>query len=150
MQLPHLPGYRKGTECEAFECLNRVQGEGALSREVMRQRCARNVLSVYKGMASLEETKTPGQGDGGSPCMLRAAGQVRATCYCLNADDKSKWRVKIESSVERFLDLHIVLGQQGAQAVAAKASCACCAFSVSCAYSLVGHPQPQSPTVDGR
>jgi len=49
------------------------------------------------------------------------AGQVRATCYCLNANDKSKWRVKIESSVERFIDLHMVLGQQGAQAVAMKA-----------------------------
>ena len=51
---------------------------------------------------------------------LHQRERVRVTCYCLNANDQSTWRVKIESSVERFMDLHVMLAQQGTQAVATK------------------------------
>ena len=51
---------------------------------------------------------------------LHRRERVRATCYCLNANDGSSWRIKIESSVERFLDLHVMLAQQGPEAVALK------------------------------
>jgi hypothetical protein len=33
--------------------------------------------------------------------------KVRVTCYCLNANDRSEWRIKIESSAERFMDLQV-------------------------------------------
>jgi len=44
---------------------------------------------------------------------LHNRDRVRVTCYCLNANDQSTWRIKIESSAERFVDLHVLLGQQG-------------------------------------
>ena len=46
---------------------------------------------------------------------LHDRARVRVTCYCLNANDKSSWRIKIEAGVERFLDLHVMLAQQGPQ-----------------------------------
>ncbi|EKX44399.1 UDP-N-acetylglucosamine-peptide N-acetylglucosaminyltransferase [Guillardia theta CCMP2712] len=46
--------------------------------------------------------------------------RTRVTCYCLNANDGSKWRNKIESSVERFVDLHVVLAQEGTAGVASR------------------------------
>lgn len=35
--------------------------------------------------------------------------RVRVTCYCLNANDHSHWRVKIQGSAERFHELQSVL-----------------------------------------
>ena len=51
---------------------------------------------------------------------LHDRARVRVTCYCLNANDRSSWRLKIEAAAERFLDLHVMLAQQGPGAVAMK------------------------------
>ena len=39
--------------------------------------------------------------------------RVRVTCYCLNANDRSEWRVKIEAAAERFVDLQAREGEEG-------------------------------------
>jgi protein O-GlcNAc transferase len=67
--------------------------------------------------------------------------RVRVTCYCLNANDQSSWRVKIESSVERFMDLHVMLAQQGTQAVAQKIA----ADEADVLINLMGHTRGSDP-----
>jgi protein O-GlcNAc transferase len=72
---------------------------------------------------------------------LHDRARVRVTCYCLNANDRSSWRLKIEAAAERFLDLHVMLAQQGPGAVAMKIA----ADEADVLINLMGHTRGSDP-----